>query len=215
MFTGFTQETIDFLWGIRLNNYRDWFEAHKEEYQRTLYQPMKALAAEVFPAFEKEPNLEQKLSRIYKDARLHPAVPYKESLWLSMRPAHLHWSQQPTLFFEITPQGYHYGFILLQPQAEKMERWRREVQENPEEFLSLVKKLQRKTGLTLTGDSYKRGKPCSVEALKPYFQLKNFSMEVSRMPDELLFSPSLPGEVVKTLKALLPLYRYFLRYTGS
>ena len=25
MFTGFTPETIDFLWGIRMNNNRDWF----------------------------------------------------------------------------------------------------------------------------------------------------------------------------------------------
>lgn len=29
MFTGFTPETIDFLWGIRMNNNRDWFLEHK------------------------------------------------------------------------------------------------------------------------------------------------------------------------------------------
>ena len=42
MFTGFSPETIDFLWGIRLNNNREWFEAHKKQYQTTLYEPMKA-----------------------------------------------------------------------------------------------------------------------------------------------------------------------------
>ena len=30
MFTGFTDETVDFMWGIRFNNERTWFEAHKE-----------------------------------------------------------------------------------------------------------------------------------------------------------------------------------------
>ena len=30
MFTGFTDATVDFLWGIRFNNERPWFEAHKE-----------------------------------------------------------------------------------------------------------------------------------------------------------------------------------------
>ena len=30
MFTGFTPETIDFLWGIRMNNNRDWFLEHKK-----------------------------------------------------------------------------------------------------------------------------------------------------------------------------------------
>lgn len=29
MFTGFTPETIDFLWGIRMNNNREWFLEHK------------------------------------------------------------------------------------------------------------------------------------------------------------------------------------------
>ena len=30
MFTGFTPETVDFLWGIRMNNNRDWFLEHKK-----------------------------------------------------------------------------------------------------------------------------------------------------------------------------------------
>ena len=32
MFTGFSDETVDFLWGICFNNERAWFEAHKETY---------------------------------------------------------------------------------------------------------------------------------------------------------------------------------------
>lgn len=32
MFQGFSQQTNDFLWGIRFNNERSWFEAHKQEY---------------------------------------------------------------------------------------------------------------------------------------------------------------------------------------
>ena len=28
MFTGYCDNTIDFLWGIRFNNERPWFEAH-------------------------------------------------------------------------------------------------------------------------------------------------------------------------------------------
>ena len=31
MFEGFTPETIDFLWGSRMNNNLDWFTAHKKE----------------------------------------------------------------------------------------------------------------------------------------------------------------------------------------
>ncbi len=28
MFQGYTQETVDFLWGIRFNNERGWFMEH-------------------------------------------------------------------------------------------------------------------------------------------------------------------------------------------
>lgn len=48
MFTGFTPETIDFLWGIRMNNNRDWFLEHKKQYVSTLYEPMKALGKDLF-----------------------------------------------------------------------------------------------------------------------------------------------------------------------
>ena len=43
MFTGFTDATVDFMWGIRFNNERAWFEAHKEDYLQSFYRPMKEL----------------------------------------------------------------------------------------------------------------------------------------------------------------------------
>ena len=48
MFTGFTDETVDFMWGIRFNNERTWFEAHKEIYLTCFYRPMQALGAEIY-----------------------------------------------------------------------------------------------------------------------------------------------------------------------
>ena len=51
-FTGFYPETIDFLWGIRLNNNREWFEAHKADYQRFLWEPMKRACGCLFEVIE-------------------------------------------------------------------------------------------------------------------------------------------------------------------
>ena len=214
MFEGFSPETIDFLWGIKLNNRRDWFLEHKQEYQKTLYEPLKALAQEVFEPFLDEPNMAYKVSRIYKDARMHPPVPYKEDMWLTMRPDQVHWSEQPALYFDISPMGYSFGFLLWRPKPEVLERWRKTVEASPDVFLKLVRKLERETGLKLEGEAYKRKKPCTVEALEPYFSLRNFSMGVEREPDERLFSPALAEEVRTLLQALLPLYRYFLNFTA-
>ena len=48
MFTGFTPEAIDFLWGIRMNNNREWFQANKKQYVSQVYEPMKALGQELY-----------------------------------------------------------------------------------------------------------------------------------------------------------------------
>ena len=42
-FNGYSPETVDFLWGIRMNNNREWFLEHKKEYVKYLYEPTKAL----------------------------------------------------------------------------------------------------------------------------------------------------------------------------
>lgn len=44
MFAGFCQQTNEFLWGIRLNNQRDWFQAHKQEFLDYVQTPMRQLA---------------------------------------------------------------------------------------------------------------------------------------------------------------------------
>ena len=111
-FQGFSPETIDFLWGIRFNNNREWFEPHKKQYQQSLYEPMKALARELYPGLEDLPELECKVSRIYRDARLHPPTPYKESLWISFRASDRSWGEQPVFYFEITALRFVVTFSL-------------------------------------------------------------------------------------------------------
>ena len=78
MFEGFSPETIDFLWGVRMNNNREWFAQNKSQYVTKLYEPMKALGKDLFVPFLDRPGNILKVSRIYRDARLHHPDPYKE-----------------------------------------------------------------------------------------------------------------------------------------
>lgn len=213
MFQGYCPETVDFLWGIRLNNEREWFLAHKQDYQRYLYDPTRLLAQQVFAEFQDVPNMDYKLSRIYKDARMHPARPYKESLWFVMRPENCSWSEQPSLYFEVRPEGYHYGFILWSPKAVVMERYRKLIAAEPETFLKLVRKVERDAGIKLYGDSYCRKKPCPVPELEPYYNLKNIQLVINGEPGQEMFSPALADHVIRTLKALYPMYEYCLRFS--
>ena len=207
-FQGFSPETMDFLWGIRFNNNREWFTAHKEDYQKYLLEPMKALAAYVAEAFDGEDGTKLHLSRIYRDMRMHPTTFYKESLWFCIRRPGASWLEQPGLCFEVRPEGYRFGFLFIHPKASTMERMRIKMTDHSEKFLQIVKKAQEESGLLLTGETYARLKPCPKEELKPYFSMKNFFAMADFEPDELLYSPELAEKVRKTLLAWKPLYDF-------
>ena len=114
MFQGFSQGAIDFLWGIRFNNERGWFLAHKEEFLTLVDAPMRELAAQVSQAMTEEfpkLGLELKVSRIYRDARrLFGRGPYKDHLWFSLRRRNENEGAEPSFYFEIAPEYYSYGW---------------------------------------------------------------------------------------------------------
>lgn len=214
MFTGFTPETMDFLWGIRMNNNRDWFTQHKGDYVRTLYEPMKELGQAVFQPFLERPGNLLKVSRIYRDARMHPPTPYKESLWLCIRRDVDWWAENPCLYFELNPEGANYGFFYWKPRTSMLEDFRRNISAKPDDFLKLISDTEAAVGQPLTAECNKRPKPTDNPALIPYFAWKGqigCTREIA--PGDRLFGPQLEEEVSGFFKALTPLYEYFNQFT--
>ena len=210
MFTGFTPETIDFLWGIRMNNNRDWFEPNKKQYINTLYEPMKALGKELFePFLEKTGNI-VKVSRIYRDQRMHPPEPYKESLWICIRQDVQWWGENPCLYFEINPDGIHYGFFIWKPRTATLEDFRHRISAKPEEFLTMIRSVEKAVGQPVVADTYKRPKPCDDPRLTPYFAWRG-QISCTRHEEfsEATFGPELADRVRDLFIKLMPLYDYF------
>ena len=213
MFSGFTPETIDFLWGVRMNNNRDWFQAHKKQYTDTLYEPMKELGKELFqPFLEKTGNI-VKVSRIYRDQRMHPPEPYKESLWICIRQDVEWWGENPCLYFEINPEGVDYGFFIWKPRTATMEAFRRHITAYPEEFLALMEATEKAVGAKVYADCYKRPKPTEDDRLLPYFAWKGMIGCTRHIdPGEAMFGPQLKDEVADFFEKLTPLYDYFNQF---
>lgn len=215
MFEGYSPQTIDFMWGIRFNNERTWFLEHKEDYQRDLLSPTKALAEDVYEGLRgKLPHepLILKVSRIYRDARrLHGRGPYKDHLWFCVRTGDEDWQGRPTFYFEIAPDYYSYGLGMWCARASTMACFRREAAAHPEKLSRLVRSVQRKGRFELTGEDYVRDKGAPTELLRPWFQKKSLSLEFTRPPEERLFHPELAQELVSELGELVPFYRYFAK----
>ena len=210
MAAAFTPETIDFLWGIRMNNNRDWFQEHKSEYVQHLYEPMKELGQELFEPFRDRPGNIVKVSRIYRDARMHPPEPYKESLWICIRQDVEYWAQNPCLYFEITPNGATYGFFFWQPPTAAMETFRKRIAAEPAPFLELIRKTEAAVGVPVTAQCYKRPKPTDNPDLAPFFAWRGgigCCRDVAPGPE--LFDPNLKDTVRNFFRDLIPLYEYF------
>lgn len=214
MFDGFTSATIDFLWGIRFNNNRAWFQEHKKEYEQTLYRPMLELAKAVGEQAPIEGTV-IKNSRIYRDVRYSNGIPYKEHLWFCVREDNVFWSEHPSMYFQIEPEGGSYGFILYAPKARLMEAHRKRMLAKPKEFLSIVEPLLADGRFQNQSTCYKRPKEGGRPELEPWYQLKNCFFEVRIPVGDELFDPNLPDRIAEVFQTLEPLYRYFRKLEGT
>ena len=218
-FEGYTQETLDFLWGIRFNNERSWFLAHKQDYEAHLLAPTRALGEQVYEslhaAFPKEPFL-LKLSRIYRDARrLHGNGPYKDHLWFCVRAGGEDWTGRPTFYFEIGSDYYSYGMGFWCPRPALMAAYRRDLDQHPETLSRLVRQFNKQEVFTLSGPEYARSKGETTALLQPWYNRKSINLQHDGPLDERIFSPELAQDVIDGFRALMPLYRYFDKLCAS
>lgn len=220
MFTGFTDETVDFMWGIRFNNERTWFEAHKEVYLKEFYRPMKALGEELYEFVrEKRPeyDLVCKVSRIYRDARrLHGRGPYKDHLWFSIRQPAEEWVDKPTFWFELTPDDWSYGMGYWVSRPATMAKLRNRIDREPAAMEALTRKLTSQTEFSLNTADYKKLRsPAPSEILEPWYKAKYFSIGHTEALTEDLFSRAIVDRLKTGYEFLLPYYDYFLTLNGE
>lgn len=218
MFSGFTSATIDFMWGIRMNNNKEWFDEHKEEYKRCLEAPMKELGSELFDAVIDdcgELDMTLKVSRIYKDARrLHGGGPYKDHLWLCIREPTEEWTDKPVFWFELMPESWSYGLGYYCAKAQTMAKLRRRIDNDPRELSKLVRSFNKQEEFVLEGESYAKPKGDPGKLLFDWYNMKSFSLIHQQPNGEEIYSPELAVRIAAGFKELMPLYKY-LRAVGS
>ena len=220
MFQGFSQQAVDFLWGIRFNNERPWFEAHKQEYQDLIAAPIKELARQTQAAMlERYPKLqlEVKVSRIYRDARrLHGRGPYKDHMWFVLRrPKDCGIGPTPCFYFEIAPEYHSMGMGYYSATPLTMAKFRARVDRNPAELEKLARELNRRDDFRLEGEQYARSKGDVGELLALWYNRKNISITWDRNCEGSLFGPELAREIAEGFDFLMPYFLYFDSLDGD
>ena len=220
MFQGFSQEAVDCLWGIRFNNERSWFESHKDIYLKHFYQPMRELGDEMYDFIRsKRPDyaLVRKVTRIYRDARrLHGRGPYKDNLWFTVEQPAESWTDKPSFWFELTPDGWSYGMGYWVSKPVTMAKLRARIDRDPDTMERLTRALNNQTEFSLNTVDYKKLRsPAPSEILEPWYRAKYFSIGHEEKLTDELFDRSLVERLKQGYEFLLPYYDYFLTLEGD
>lgn len=211
MFEGFDRSAIDFLWGIRLNNDKNWYESHKEEYRQNLAKPMKSLCDELFCDFYSEIGYEtvSSVSRIVKDARFPHAYPYRDNYWFTFKETRKDWWIAPAFYFELSCEGWGYGMGMWSASAGSMQRLRNAIDSDPETFSGLVRAFDKQKIFTLEGDFYKRKKGEVSPLLDGWYNRKSISCTANfTYENETVFTNKLQPLILEGFRSLYPICRF-------
>ena len=211
MFQGFSQNAVDFLWGVSFHNDRAWFAEHKQEFLDYVDAPLRALSGQLLgamnEAYPKE-NLTQHVSRIYRDARrLHGRGPYKDHMWFALE-RHGTEPGRPAFYFELSPRGYSYGCGLWDMTPELAAIHRARIDRDPKPLQTLARRLNR-SRFTLYGEEYKRPKGDAGKLLNPWYNRKTIGLGFDDNCEGVLFTPELFDVLLDAYRFLMPYYRYF------
>ena len=221
-FDGFSQKTIDFLSNLRENNNKQWFEAHRTEYEEHLISPMKLLVEElastilsIDPYLDVRPMVNKAVSRIHRDLRFSKnKSPYKTVMWIAFKHNRTDWKDTPGFFFEFCPERYRYGMGLYQASRQTMDAYRELLDSKPDAFLKVISLLE-KYGFELQGEKYKRIiDPSKTGVILDWYQRKSFYVVCSKSMDRNFFSPELAGVLSGAFMSLKPLYDFFWKAKG-
>ena len=211
--TLYSEQTVEFLWNLRFNNSREWFQAHKEEYEALMHRPTKELAGALFEHLrEKYPrhNWSLHISRIYRDARrLYGRGPMQDHLWFTL------WADReegsaPAFWFSFFPEGWDCGMGCWSERNVVMDRFRAAVRQDPAPAEKLARRLQKQDTFVLGGQRYKKHKIETSPLLQPWADSKYFTLECRRDHGDLDFTDELFDFVKNGYDWLMPFYKYFL-----
>lgn len=214
-FSGFSRETVRFLWELYANNCKSWFDEHKADYTTYVQKPMQQLAAALSPTMHAiDPHIETRpnkiISRIYRDTRFSKdKSPYRNNVWMTFKRTSETWQDDPAYYFEITPETYSYGMGFYASEKDTMDRFRAVIDHDPEAFREKVAFYREQTIFTLKGEDYKRVRnPETAPDLMEWYQKKNFYLVCSKKLDERLWSPVILKDLQDGFNLLADFYHY-------
>jgi len=218
-FEGFSPDLFAFLKDLKRNNHRDWFEANKDRYKRSVVEPMSAFIsamdarlAKVSDCFIADARPHGgSMFRIYRDTRFSKdKSPYKEHTAVHFRHMAGKDAHAPGFYMHFEPDEVFFGGGIWMPDGVVLRRVRDAIVDDVKGWKSATRSPTfRKRFGEVQGDSLKRpplGYPPD-HPLMDDLKRKSF-FAVQRVDPSLALTARFTAEVERAFIALRPMMRF-------
>src|SRR5213592_4211508 len=211
----FTAEALKFLRALKRNNRREWFTAHRDDYEAHVRQPMFAIIERLgadFRQFAPELVASPKASmyRIHRDTRFSEnKTPYKTHVAAVFPPRGLPKHEGAGVYFHVSPDEVWVGGGMYAPQTPQLQAVREHIAANIKRLRTLVESPGFRRQITIEGDKLQRvprGFPREHEAAE-YLKFRNF-IAGCEFPPSFATSPALYRTLLKVFRQVAPLARF-------
>lgn len=221
-FTGFPPKLFTFLSQLNVNNNKEWFEAHRGEYELSVREPSKRFVAAMAEAFaEAELPLiaspKASLFRINRDIRFSAdKSPYKTHIGFMFPHSRSLSTKRGGMYLGFEPKGKTsiYAFAgggVYMPEPDVLKHIRAKIAHDPVTFSRLANdtRFLEVYPNGLEGESLIRA-PKGYDEEHPairYLKMKQFLFSCDITKDELL-APNLPAALIKKFAAAVDMLQF-------
>jgi uncharacterized protein (TIGR02453 family) len=207
--------TVRFLRALKRNNRREWFSAHRDDYEAHVRAPMIAIVerlAEDFREFAPELVASPKLSlyRIHRDTRFSEnKAPYKTHAAAVFPTRGLPKHEGAGLYFHVSHEDVWIGGGVYAPPPPRLQAIREHIAANYQHLRAIVESPAFRRRVVLEGEQLTRlprGFPRDHPAGN-YLRYKQF-IAGAQFPTSLAESPRLYATILSVFRAVLPLSRF-------
>lgn len=216
MFSGFSNETIQFFLDLKFHNNADYFHANHNRYVEVVQSPFYELIEELSTTMLKIDNdMEIRphkcISRIHRDTRFsRDKSPYRDHLWFLFRRAAEPREKSLFFYFEFGLGRLDWGMGIWGENRELLDQFRRKLQANPDGMLALLDDMNLdQHRMFLGGTTFKRiSVPTNIPSrLKPWYCAKDLYIGKLIQDESIAFKPELVQLLCRDFLAISPLYQ--------
>jgi len=213
---GFTDDTLSFLRRLKRHNERDWFRAHRDQYEAHVRAPMERVIERLamdLPTFAPDLVATPKTSiyRIHRDTRFSPdKTPFKTHVSAVFPHRRLTKHGGAGLYFHVATDHVMIGAGIYAPEPRQLYQLRQHVSANLNRFRTIVESPAFLRGFGEIGGKRLKRIPKGFTADDPaaeYLKLRQFLASTERLPD-FATRPRFYSSLKRLFEQLAPFVRF-------